>query len=82
MFGVNKKGFTLVELLAVIVILSMLIMLAIPAITRQMELARKKSFIEDAHTAIEAVKNDILAGNKVLSNGLAIFYDKTELNSY
>ena len=36
----NKKGFTLVELLAVIVILAIIMIIAIPAVLQTMESAR------------------------------------------
>ena len=42
----NKKGFTLVELLAVIVILAIIMVLAIPSVLTVMETARKKTFAE------------------------------------
>lgn len=77
----NKKGFTLVELLAVIVILGILLLLAIPAITKQVELARKKAFTNDAQTIAGAVKDDILMGDKVLTENGTIRYDKNEINS-
>ncbi|MCR5483079.1 MAG: BspA family leucine-rich repeat surface protein [Bacilli bacterium] len=41
----NNKGFTLVELLAVIVILAIIMLIAIPAILNTMEKAKRKSFI-------------------------------------
>ena len=41
---INRKGFTLVELLAVIVILSVLVLVAMPAVTRLMTTARVNSF--------------------------------------
>lgn len=41
----NKKGFTLVELLAVIVVLALIMVLTVPTILTQMENAQKKSFI-------------------------------------
>lgn len=37
----NKKGFTLVELLAVIVVLSLVMIIAIPAITKNTSSAKK-----------------------------------------
>ena len=46
------KGFTLVELLAVIVILAIIMIIAIPNVLNVMEQARKKSFIEFAQKCI------------------------------
>jgi type IV pilus assembly protein PilA len=40
----NKKGFTLVELLAVIVILAVIMVIAVPAVVNQMQKAKKSSF--------------------------------------
>ena len=42
----NNKGFTLVELLAVIVILAIIMIIAIPAVLNTMETARRKAFSE------------------------------------
>ena len=47
----NKKGFTLVELLAVIVILAIIMVIAIPSILSTMGTAKKKSFVEFANKA-------------------------------
>lgn len=44
----NQKGFTLVELLAVIVILAVIILIAVNAVLPQMRKARKNSFIDEA----------------------------------
>ena len=43
----NQKGFTLVELLAVIVILAVIILIAVNAVLPQMQKARKKSFADE-----------------------------------
>ena len=40
----NKKGFTLVELLAVIVVLAIIMIIAIPSVLNSMDDARKSSF--------------------------------------
>ena len=40
----NKKGFTLVELLAVIVVLAIIMIIAIPAVVESMNNAKKGSF--------------------------------------
>lgn len=52
----NKKGFTLVELLAVIVILAVLILIAITAILPQMEKARKSSFADEVYSYAKAAE--------------------------
>ena len=56
----SKKGFTLIELLAVIVILAILVAVAIPAITRYLNTARKGTYATNAQAAISAVRNDII----------------------
>lgn len=53
----DKKGFTLMELLAVIVILSVLILLAMPAVLRLMENSRKNSFLTEANSITRIAKN-------------------------
>ena len=42
----KKKGFTLVELLAVIIIIGIIMVLAVPSVMSTVESARKKSFLE------------------------------------
>lgn len=46
----NKKGFTLVELLAVIVILAVIVLIAMNAVIPQMEKARKNAFLTEVET--------------------------------
>ncbi len=41
----NKKGFTLVELLAVIVVLAIIMIIAVPSVMESMNSARSKAFI-------------------------------------
>ena len=52
----NKKGFTLVELLAVIVIMGILMMVAIPSISRVIENSRKDTFVDIAKAYANAAK--------------------------
>ena len=52
----NKKGFTLVELLAVIVILAVIILVAMNAVIPQMEKARKSSFETEIQTFAKAAE--------------------------
>ena len=52
----NKKGFTLVELLAVIVILGILLLIAVPAVQNIIASSRKKAFESNAKLALENVQ--------------------------
>lgn len=49
----NKKGFTLVELLAVIVVLAIIMIIAIPSVLTAMDNAKKNSFKIFAQRAIQ-----------------------------
>ncbi len=52
----NKKGFTLVELLAVIVILAVIILVAMNAVIPQMEQARRSAFATEIQTFSKAAE--------------------------
>ena len=62
----NKKGFTLVELLAVIVVLAIIILVAMPNVMSAMEKARKNAFYSEATEICKIAQNayntDILDG--------------------
>ena len=58
----NKKGFTLIELLAVIIILAILIAVAVPAVNRYLDNARKDTYVENIKIALKAVKLDLETG--------------------
>ena len=53
----NKRGFTLVELLAVIVVLAILVLLAMPRVTSMMEKARVNSFVTEANQIAKVAQN-------------------------
>ena len=70
----NNKGFTLVELLAVIVIMGILMMVAIPSVTRTIENSRKDTFIDIAKSYGNAARtlwtSDNLTCNGVVSSAV------------
>jgi len=59
----NKKGFTLVELLAVIVVLAILILIAVTAVLPQIEKSRKNSFYDEALIYKREAEKAFLAEN-------------------
>lgn len=54
----NKKAFTLIELLAVIVILAVLLAIAIPKVTQYITKSRKDGLLTTSKDLISAVRND------------------------
>ena len=67
----NKKGFTLVELLAVIVVLAVIMVIAIPTVIDSMNSAKKSAFVMYGQKMITAAmskaQGDALDGNPVQS---------------
>ena len=65
----NKKGFTLVELLAVIVVLAIIMIIAVPSVMDSMNSARKNAFKIYAqkvlNTAQTKYQADILTGGEI-----------------
>lgn len=56
----NKKAFTLIELLAVIVILGVLMITAIPAVTKAIAKSRRDTYATNAKKIIDAVRTSVL----------------------
>lgn len=56
----NKKGFTLVELLAVIVILAIILAIAIPSISGIVNSAKKGAFESDAKMIVTGIEYRVL----------------------
>lgn len=67
----NKKGFTLVELIAVITILGVICMIAIPSYNNYIKKAKDKKCEADKLAIIDATKtfiNDCISKNKCVTN--------------
>ena len=62
----NNKGFTLVDLLAVIVIMGILMIVVIPVITRTIENVRKDTFIDIVKQYVNGVKT--MCGFQIIYN--------------
>lgn len=58
----NNKGFTLVELLGVIVILSIIMLIAIPNVSSMLERNKRDQYITDAKKMVTIVQYDIRKG--------------------
>ena len=71
----NKKGFTLVELLAVIVILALIMAIAIYSISGVLNSSRQSVFKETAAGIIRGVKMQLTINNK-MENGKYYFDSK------
>lgn len=56
----NNNGFTLIEIIAVIVILSVLLLIAVPLVSKTITSARKDTFIQNAKDEIEIAKAKLL----------------------
>lgn len=56
----NEKGFTLVELLAVLVILAIILTIAIPSITSIVDSTKKSAFESDVKMLIKGVEYKLL----------------------
>ena len=66
----NKKGFTLVELLAVIVILAVVILIAVTAVLPRMEKARTNSFKDEAMVLVRAAQEAFVITSNENANGV------------
>ena len=69
----NKKGFTLVELLAVIVILGLLMAIAIPSVTKYITESRKKTLSASIHAYIDAVITQVNDGEYHFTDSTKVF---------
>lgn len=65
----NKKGFTLVELLAVIAILAILVIIALPNVLSMYNEARKNTFVTEVRDYYKAGEQNFL-----LNSGKAVVY--------
>ena len=74
----KKKGFTLVELLAVIAILAILVIIALPNVMSMFNNARKNSFSTEAARIMQVAQQQSIS-DSIMSSGLHCYsrLDKT-----
>lgn len=76
----DKKGFTLVELLAVIAILAILVIIALPNVINMYTKAKKQAFITEAQNVIKSASNKFIEGSMQGKNIITISSDDDTLN--
>lgn len=80
----SKKGFTLVELLAVIVVLAVIILIAMPAVMNAMEKARKNAFVLEAEEIVKIAQtaySDAVMSGKT-GNSFCVSYNYLKNNGF
>ncbi|MFS0659747.1 prepilin-type N-terminal cleavage/methylation domain-containing protein [Niallia alba] len=83
----NEKGLTLIELLAVIVILGIIAAIAIPSISGIIQKSKEDAVKADAITILNAAKNyvagnDMAAGGEIKKADLATYVSGTNLEKF
>ncbi len=74
----NKKGFTLVELLAVVIILIIIMTIAITTVNKQMEKTRKNAFVADVNIFIKAAQQKYSSDRSNHAAGEDLFHNAIE----
>lgn len=74
----NKKGFTLVELLAVIVILAVILTIAVPNMFKIIDKSKQDSYDNQVLMIIDAAKNYVVNESKVVTTEEPLCIDVTD----
>ncbi len=75
----NKKGFTLVELLAVVAIMAVIALIAVPNVVNMLDRGKREQTITDAKAMIAKAKYKFKLDNKDLSSNECETYSMSEL---
>jgi prepilin-type N-terminal cleavage/methylation domain-containing protein len=77
--GHNKKGFTLVEVIVVLVIITILMAIAVPALTGYIDRAKDKALEADGRNILVALQ--AIASEEYGRTGTAVTWDGTTTNA-
>ena len=70
----DRKGFTLVEILAVIIIVGIIMLIAIPAVTNYISDSRKSAFLSSINKYIDIAIDDVTSLEYSVSNPEYTYY--------
>ena len=72
----NKKGFTLIEMLAVIAIIAVLVAIVIPTVSSATEKAKEAADVANIRAAVATVTTNALSGGDVLEQTVTMTQGK------
>ena len=70
----NKNGFSLIELIAVIIILGVVMLIGIPSITKAIDNSRRKAYVEIANRYVDMVRADVASGKTTIDDPDLTYY--------
>ena len=73
----NKKGFTLMEVLIVVAIIAVLVAIAIPVMTNQLEKAREATDAANLRAAYAEIMTEVLLGDGTVESKTVVQKQKT-----
>ena len=74
----NKKGFTLIEILAVLIIMGVILLIAVPSISRYITQSKTSTYVTDAKRFVEAGRNLVETGQlKLISKDTTYYIPRT-----
>jgi len=76
----NKKGFTLAELLIVVAIIAVLVAIAIPIFSAQLEKSREATDLANVRAAYAEVVSQAIADGASTTSGVAVSVHQTKNN--
>ncbi|MBR4260613.1 MAG: prepilin-type N-terminal cleavage/methylation domain-containing protein, partial [Clostridia bacterium] len=74
----NKKGFTLIEILTVIIILGVIMIIAVPAVSKYILGSRDSAYVTSIEKYIEAARNEVTDFEYIVSRDDTTYYIPTK----